>query len=161
MRLWIDRVRRMTRVDYAIAVEVLAIAVWIEIALRVMPFSRLLDRLGRPRTRGRRLPTGRLTRFVSVAYDILPFQKTCLRESLVMYRLLWRRGLTARICFGVAKNSSVLDAHAWIVCGATLPENIIPRFVELTSPAEELPHIIDQQLRLFQGREMTTARHIG
>ena len=45
MRLWYGRVRRMRATDYATAIEVLALAVWVEVALRVMPFSRLLERV--------------------------------------------------------------------------------------------------------------------
>jgi hypothetical protein len=162
MRLWIDRVTRMTPVDYALAIEVLAVAVWIELRLRVIPFSRLVDRLSRPSLmRGPFATETRMIPFVRVALDILPVPNTCLRRSLVMYRLLWRRGLTSRICFGVAKNGSVLDAHAWIVSNSALPVDAIPRFVQLTSPAEELPHVIHEQLWLLESREVSAARHIG
>jgi hypothetical protein len=78
-----------------------------------------------------------------------------------MYRLLCRRGLTSRICFGVAKNGSMLDAHAWIVSNSTLPADAIPRYVELTPPAEELPHVLNEQLWLLERREVSAARHVG
>ena len=45
MRTWLNRVRRMTSSDYVTAVEVLTLAVWVEAALGVMPFSRLLQRV--------------------------------------------------------------------------------------------------------------------
>ena len=37
----------MTMTDYLTAVEVVGLAVWIEVALKVMPFSRLLQRISR------------------------------------------------------------------------------------------------------------------
>src|SRR5688572_27158057 len=151
MRHWIDRVTRMTLVDYALAIEVLAVAVWIEVRLRVMPFSRLVDRLSRPALmRGAFATETRLIQFVTVALDVLPVPNTCLRRSLVTYRLLQRRGLASRICFGVAKNGSMLDAHAWIVAGSSSPVDALPRFVELAPPAEELPHVINEQPWLLE-----------
>jgi hypothetical protein len=162
MRLWVARVSRMSRNDYAIACEVLALAAYLELALRVVPVSRLLERLGRPSaTRRRFVSAQRLERFVTVAYDVLPFPPTCLRRSLVMYRLLWRRGVRCRIRFGVAKNGSALDAHAWLVTDTDPQQNGSPRFVALTSPAEKLPDVLDEQLRFLERREVSTAGHIG
>ena len=42
MRIWFGRVRRMRASDYATAIEIVALATWVEIALRLMPFSQLL-----------------------------------------------------------------------------------------------------------------------
>jgi hypothetical protein len=123
MRRWSGRLRRMTASDYTTALDTLLLAVCVEVALTVMPFSRLLDRL-------RRVPSGtaahnasaaareyqRLLRFVAVAYEMLPFPSTCLRRSLVLYGLLERRGMPSRFCLGVAKEGQALAAHAWIDC---------------------------------------------
>ena len=91
MRRWSGRLRLMTASDFGTALDTLWLAVCVEVALRVMPFSRLLDRL-------RRVPSDtavhdassaareyqRLLRFVAVAYEMLPFPSTCLRRSLVL-----------------------------------------------------------------------------
>ena len=136
MRAWLARVRRMTRTDYVTAIEVVSLAVWIEIALEVMPFARVLRRAGRLTSVGtasaaasRELP--RLSRFVAVAYEVLPFHATCLRRSLVLHALLARRRVESRVCFGVARSGTALDAHAWIECGDAAREDGAGRFSEL------------------------------
>ena len=113
----------MTAADYRTALDTLLLAVCVEIALRVMPFSRLLHRLARGSSGTAHHDTSlaareyqRLRRFVAVAYEILPFPATCLRQSLVLYGLLERRGVPSRFCVGVAKDGSALAAHAWIEC---------------------------------------------
>jgi hypothetical protein len=122
MRRWSGRLRRMTASDYRTALDTLLLAVCVEIALRVMPFSRLLHRLRRGQSDSAAVAHDasaereylRLRRFVAVAYEILPFPATCLRRSLVLYGLLERRGVPSRFCVGVAKDGSGLAAHAWI-----------------------------------------------
>lgn len=136
MRRWIARARRMTTTDYVTAVEVLALAIWIEAALRVMPFSRLLRRLERlpPESRSSAPDPDvvhRLLRFVVVAYEILPLPVTCLRRSLVLHRLLERRAVRSRVCIGVARNGAALDAHAWLECDGLVFGDGDTRFSEL------------------------------
>ena len=125
MRRWSGRLRRMTASDYRTAVDTLLLAVCVEIALRVMPFSRLLHRLRRAQSDSTAVAVDgalaareyqRLRRFVAVAYEMLPFPATCLRQSLVLYGLLERRGVASRFCVGVTKDGSALSAHAWIDC---------------------------------------------
>jgi hypothetical protein len=124
MRRWSGRLRRMTASDYRTALDTLLLAVCVEIALRVMPFSRLLHRLRRVQSdsaAGARDVSAaheyqRLRRFVAIAYEILPFPATCLRQSLVLYGLLERRGVPSRFCVGVAKDGPAFAAHAWIDC---------------------------------------------
>lgn len=146
MRRWIARAGRMTTTDYVTAIEVLATAIWIEAALRIMPFSRLLRRVERPSAETPSWvpdPAGtsssipvpdlvrRLLRFVVVAYEILPFPLSCLRRSLVLHGLLERRAVRSRVCIGVARNGAVLDAHAWIECEGVVVDEDHARFSEL------------------------------
>ncbi len=42
------------------------------------------------------------------------FPRACLRQSLVLYRMLNRMGYPARIHFGVQKNGSVFEGHSWV-----------------------------------------------
>jgi transglutaminase superfamily protein len=118
MSRWFGRVRRMRASDYATAFEIVALAVWVEIALRLIPFSELLERLKQrsPQVMGSGDEYQRLHRYVAIAYEVLPFPATCLRRSVVLHGLLERRGAPSRVCFGVAKNGDVLDAHAWVEC---------------------------------------------
>ena len=151
MRLWYGRVRRMRAPDYATAIEVLALAVWVEVALRVMPFSRLLERLkhNAPHVTVSGDEYQRLRRYAAVAYDVLPFPTTCLRQSVVMYGLLERRGVASRLCFGVAKSGSALDAHAWVECDGVTRDSGSLHFTALVPPTEELPHVVNEQLRFL------------
>jgi hypothetical protein len=139
MRFWFGCVRRMRASDYATALETVALAIRVEIALRFMPFARLLERLTcSPHTTGSIDEYQRLYRYVAVAYDVLPFPATCLRRSVVLYGLLERRGVPSRVCFGVAKSGIAIDAHAWVECdGMTLDSGSF-RFSALAPPAEEL-----------------------
>ena len=125
MRRWSGRLRRMTASDYRTALDTLLLAVCVELALKVMPFSRLLERLRRAQSDSAAVADDgslaareyqRLRRFVTVAYEMLPFPATCLRQSLVLYGLLERRGVPSRFCVGVTKDGSALAAHAWIDC---------------------------------------------
>ena len=151
MRLWFGRVRRMRAPDYVTAIEVLSLAVWVEVALRVMPFSRLLERLKHhlPHVTVSRDEYQRLLRFVAVAYDVLPLPTTCLRQSVVLYGLLERRGVASRVCFGVTKSDSALDAHAWVECDGVTRDTGSLRFTVLAPPAEELSHVVHEQLRFL------------
>jgi hypothetical protein len=45
----------------------------------------------------------------------LPFQFTCLRQSLAIIWLLARRGIKAELRFGAKLNAGALEAHAWVV----------------------------------------------
>ena len=137
MRRWFGRVRRMRASDYATAFEVIALAIWVEIALRLIPFSELLERL---KQRSQQVMSAgdeyqRLHRYVAIAYEVLPFPATCLRRSVVLHGLLERRGVPSRVCFGVAKNGVGLDAHAWVECEGIGDDARHFRFNELT-PAE-------------------------
>ena len=137
MRTWLDRARRMTVSDYVTAVEVLTLAVWVEAALGVMPFSRLLQRVDRQRFSSATVPdVRRLARFVTVAYEILPLPTTCLRQSLVLHALLTRRGAPSRFCLGVATNGASLRAHAWIECDGVATDASVHPFSELQAPSQ-------------------------
>jgi hypothetical protein len=124
----------MTAADYVTAIEVLKLAVWVEVAIRVMPFTRVLERM--KRDADAHVPDAqseyqRLARFVAVAYEVLPLPATCLRQSLVLHGLLERRGVSSRLCLGVAKSGAALDAHAWIECDGVTLDTAGARFREL------------------------------
>jgi hypothetical protein len=121
--------------DYATAIEVVSLAVWVEIALRLMPFSEMLQRLKQRSPHVMGSGSGdeykRLHRYVSIAYEVLPFPATCLRRSVVLHGLLERRAVPSRVCFGVAKNGVVLDAHAWVECAGVPLDAAATGFGEL------------------------------
>jgi len=149
MRPWFGRLRRLRASGYATAIEVLALAIWVEAGLRVMTFSRLLERLKHraPQVTVSGDEYQRLLRYVAIAYDLLPFPATCLRQSVVLYALLERRGVPSRVCFGVAKSGPALAAHAWVECDGVMRDS--GHFHQLAPPVEELPHVVNEQLRFL------------
>jgi hypothetical protein len=54
---------------------------------------------------------------VAVATRHLPWHSTCLERSLVLRRLLAKRGLDTELCIGVRKERETLQAHAWLEKG--------------------------------------------
>ena len=121
--------------DYATMAESVTLAIAIEIGLRCTSVSTLLARLDRIRTsRSSAAPaTYRLDQFARAAFRLLPIRSTCLRESLVLYGLLRRRGSTPRLCVGVRKDAGQLVAHAWIECAALTTSGEGAFFEELTT----------------------------
>jgi hypothetical protein len=139
LRRWSGRLRRMRAADYVTAAEVLTLAVLVELVIRVMPFSRVLDCISgetRPAADEAAIDREhrRLFDFVAVAYDVLPFPATCLRQSLVLHGLLQRRGLPSHVRFGVVKNGQALAAHAWVEGGGLIGREAAERYSELGRP---------------------------
>ena len=56
----------------------------------------------------------KLARFAEIAGRRGAITATCLRQSLLVYWLLRRRGLAPRLMLGVRTVESKLEAHAWI-----------------------------------------------
>ncbi len=48
-----------------------------------------------------------------IAGSYLPVNSSCLRQSLLVWWLLRRRGLLAKLCIGVSKHQG-FSAHAWV-----------------------------------------------
>jgi hypothetical protein len=116
--------------------ETMCLAVAIEIGLRLWSIQHLLDRLGRLGPEARRMastPSYRLDRFPAAAYRLLPIASTCLRESLVLFALLRRRGATPSLCVGVKKEGERLAAHAWIECDDLTTRGEHNSFLRLTT----------------------------
>lgn len=123
--------------DYVTMAESVTFALAIELGLKLTSVATLLawlDRLQSARIRLGSEPSYPLPRFAAAAYRLLPFKATCLRESLVLYALLRRRGAVPRLCVGVRKDGVELAAHAWIACDGN-DAVFDDAFVELTTSA--------------------------
>ena len=56
-----------------------------------------------------------ITRMVRIAVNHGPWRANCLKQALVLWWLLARRGLNSEIKFGVEKTfDDAIDAHAWV-----------------------------------------------
>ena len=119
MRSAAHRLRRWTSADFVALIETCVLAVVVEIALRVLPLSTILavqERVGRHRKEVNvdAAAQARLARFAAAPYRAFAWRGTCLRQSVVLGALLRRRGLPARVCFGVDRQGAALSAHAWV-----------------------------------------------
>lgn len=96
--------------------------------------SLLLTVLGYRRTRrameqaspqaGQRVPSAseleraeRLAQLASLAGNYGAVKATCLRQSLLTYMLLRRRGFDPELCLGARRQDGTFDAHAWVELG--------------------------------------------
>lgn len=57
----------------------------------------------------------KIVRFASFAVNFPTAWGKCVQQSLIAYRLLNGYGIPARICFGVSRDESSTDGHAWVV----------------------------------------------
>jgi hypothetical protein len=92
----------------------------VELALRLMPLRRLLtlcERGSRPDASPISVSPERASRLVEAVARVCPFRATCLKRALVLYALLTRRGLSARLLLGTAKENGNFRAHAWVEHG--------------------------------------------
>jgi hypothetical protein len=119
-RAWHERVSWL-RGNWRLLLEATGLAIGVEIALRLLPFSRVLARV-RSRAGPTRQPpahfqvTG-VERAVRWVYRVIPVTSTCLRSSLVLCDMLTRRGVRAELRIGVRKTSDGVAAHAWVEDG--------------------------------------------
>ena len=124
------------RADYATMAEGVLFALAIEGGLRLTSVARVLRQIDRLQPRAGTVesrPSYPLDRFAAAAYRLLPVKATCLRESLVLYALLRRRGAAPRLCVGVKKDGAQLKAHAWVACDGMESSAGEATFLELTT----------------------------
>ena len=89
----------------------------VELALRLVPLRRLLALCewgSRPDASLIRVSPEQASRLVEAAARVYPLRATCLKKALVLYALLTRRGLSARLLLGTAKEDGEFRAHAWV-----------------------------------------------
>jgi hypothetical protein len=56
--------------------------------------------------------------------------------------VLVRRGVSSRLCLGVAKKGAALDAHAWVECDGVSSDRASARFSELSPAAKERADVV-------------------
>ena len=86
----------------------------VDLALRLLPMTRLLPRWPVTGAADPSLLPDRIAWLVTLAARYVPWRTTCLTRALVLARVLRREGVEARVCFGVARNTGGLKAHAWL-----------------------------------------------
>jgi len=142
LRRDLRQLRRLTGTDRALALEALAWLGVMRLALRLLPFPRLLAwmRLAPGETPAQPAPAsaGRIGWAVRAAAARTPWESACLVQALAAARTLERRHLASTLYLGAARPSdrpAGLQAHAWLRCGAVVltGENERRNFPVLTS----------------------------
>lgn len=67
---------------------------------------------------------------------------TCLQESLALWWLLGRHGITSELRVGVRKEAAKFEAHAWVECGGVAlnePEAMHEHYSAFDSALASLP----------------------
>jgi hypothetical protein len=112
---------RLSSSDFVMAAEAAALVLPVEIALRrrvsldtLLPRCSATDRTG-PGER-HTIDVARAARLVQAVTACYPLG-TCLKRSLILFRLLRRRGIPAELRLGVRTVEGTFSAHAWIECG--------------------------------------------
>lgn len=136
-----ERIRRLVRLPPHQR-WVLARAWWcllvVDVALRIVSVTRLVPRAGAARPRHAPLPPARIAELLDIARRHSPVRPSCLKEALVLARLLHAEGVAATVRIGVARRDAALDAHAWVEHPGQEPGG--PRdagaYTALATPAE-------------------------
>jgi hypothetical protein len=123
MRL-IRKLLRLSRKERWLLLQSAWLLISIRVALAVVPFKWLLDRISLDRHSDVTLASSDVERIVWSIEAVsrrLSFGRTCLIKALTAKFLLDRRGYCADLRIGVARGAAgQLEAHAWIECGSTI-----------------------------------------
>ena len=91
-----------------------------DLALRALPFTTILNCCRhqhvsrRQRSVDALLPASRIAWLVEKAGQYCPAGTSCLKEALVLSRLLARRGIPTTLRIGVGRQADAFAAHAWL-----------------------------------------------
>jgi hypothetical protein len=90
------------------------------IAVRVIPAARIFAWANRPPRQVRRFAAdeiGWVLWAIDAAAAKFRTETLCLPRALATHAMLRRRGITSRVCLGVARRQDKLAAHAWVEVG--------------------------------------------
>jgi len=93
------RIARELRRNPGLLLETMGLAVAVEARLRRLSFTQVLSQVTEKKRRSRRvagdLSPETVRRAIQIAFRLLPFESTCLKQALIFCRIYQRRGLTA------------------------------------------------------------------
>lgn len=134
----------MSRPERLLILRVAALQCAIRLALRLIPFRRVIaavNRQSNSRIRGRartRFTPEQLARAVSMTSGRLFRDAPCLTQAFAVKVLYCRRGLPASVRIGVRRlPESGFEAHAWVESGGC----VVIGFLEDLSTFEVLPEL--------------------
>lgn len=112
---------RLTPTERALFIRSWISLIGVDLTLRVVPVKRLLERsAGRP-DRSERVAKDEVDVFIDRAAWLVmkaarfaPIRTTCLKESLVLHRILDRHRIRTELRIGVIRTGKAVQAHAWL-----------------------------------------------
>ena len=117
----VHKVFQLSPGERAVLVQAWGLFLLVELALRILPFTRLLILSRKVFLKQKEKPAlavvpsdSRLAWLVEIAGRYTPVTATCLKKALVLSWLLGRRGTQAGVQIGVASHDGGLKAHAWL-----------------------------------------------
>ena len=87
---------------------------FVDIALRLVSVAWLFPRTAAATPTTAPLPLARIGWLLEVARRYSPVQSTCLKDALVLVRMLHAEGIDVAVTIGVARGDGGLRAHAWV-----------------------------------------------
>jgi Transglutaminase-like superfamily len=87
------------------------------IAVRIVPAARIFGWASRPPRQVRRFAADEIGWVLWAVDSAAAKSRTetlCLPRALATHAMLRRRGITSRVCLGVARQQTKLAAHAWV-----------------------------------------------
>ena len=116
--LTLQRLARLGWTDRALLVEAMVVLTFASIAIKVLPFRRVVGAaaaFGIPERDG--APPDLLIRkivwWVNSAAKRVPWRAVCFQRGLAVHVMLRRRGIASFLHYGVAQSDS-LKAHVWV-----------------------------------------------
>ncbi len=117
----VHKVFQLSPGERAVLAQAWGLFLLVELALRILPVTRLLSLSKKVFLKQKSEPAlglvpsvPRLAWLVEVAGRYTPVTATCLKKALVLSWLLGRRGTQTEVRIGVAREEGRLKAHAWL-----------------------------------------------
>lgn len=113
----VPRLRGLSRSDWGVLLDCAWVIPAVELSVRWRAPRRWLpppsESAPAPASSVSTAAADRVAHLVDAVYRRLPVEPTCLTRSLVLYRLLRRRGIPCQLRIGLRRNQSALEGHAW------------------------------------------------
>lgn len=107
--------RRLTPAQLALHAETIAAVVAASLAIRLLPFPRVV---AAPRVRGRReegrSDVVRARGAVRAWCRRVPWRALCFESAVALRAMLARRGIASTLHYGIAREETQLKAHVWL-----------------------------------------------
>jgi hypothetical protein len=119
MKRRIQALLTLPPIDLWVLAQAWTLLAVVDVGLRLLPLRRVQRMLapGAREASRAQVSCEQLQRLVRAAADHHLYPMHCLQRSLVLQRLLSRRGIETELRFGVRKEGEQLHAHAWLERG--------------------------------------------